>query len=73
MLHGLQKLLLLFLGLQPHIIKDGGGGGAWRTGSVLESTGYFSTRSGFNFQNPHENSQPSIILVSRDPMLFAGL
>ena len=26
MLHAVQKLLLLFLGLQPHILKDGGRG-----------------------------------------------
>lgn len=50
MLHAVQKLLLLFLGLQPHILK-GGGGGVWRTGSVVESTGYFH-KIGVQFPEP---------------------
>lgn len=40
--------------------------GGWR--EMTQSTGYSSTRPGFNSQNPHSGSQLSVTQVPKDRM-----
>jgi hypothetical protein len=45
----------------------------WRDGSTVKNTDYSSRGPGFNFQNVHDNQQPSITLVPENPASSSDL